>query len=84
MSRQIPFYDHYTAEIVSPWWLYVLVGLNLVLLAVLIMLFPPLVVYLVASFLLFDGAVFLLIGFRLRRFKKRYTQWRAWLWEPLT
>ena len=84
MVRQMLFYDNYTNEIISPWWLYLLLGLNLVLLAVLLIVFPPLVAYLIASFLLFDGAIFILIGFRLWRFKKRYQQWRKSLWEPLS
>ena len=80
MFREEVFYDNYTEEIISPWWLYLLLGLNLVLLALLIVMFPPLVAYLIAGFLLFDGAVFLLIAYRLWRFKKRCQQWRAsWL-----
>jgi uncharacterized membrane protein HdeD (DUF308 family) len=77
MFREEAFYDNYTEEIISPWWLYLLLGLNLILLALLIVMFPPLVAYLIAGFLLFDGAVFLLIAYRLWRFKKRYRDWRA-------
>ncbi|HWP42905.1 MAG TPA: hypothetical protein VNO14_06710 [Blastocatellia bacterium] len=83
MFRQIVFYDNYTSEIVSAWWLYLLLGLNLILLAVLILLFPPLVAYLIAAFLIFDGAVFLLIAYRLWQFKRHYREWRESLWEPL-
>lgn len=77
MFREEAFYDNYTEEIISPWWLYLLLGLNLILLALLIVMFPPLVAYLIAGFLLFDGAVFLLIAYRLWRLKKRYRDWRA-------
>ncbi len=83
MFREIVFYDNYTNEIISPWWLYLLVGLNLVMLGVLIILFPPLIAYLIAGFLIFDGIVFLLIAYRLRQFKRRYEQWRRTFWDPL-
>jgi uncharacterized membrane protein HdeD (DUF308 family) len=82
MFRQILFYDNYTREIISPWWLYLLLGANLILLAALIILFPPLAAYLIAGFLLFDGVLFLLIAYRLWQFKRRYRQWRESLWEP--
>lgn len=57
-------------------------SLNLILLAMLIVMFPPLVAYLIAGFLLFDGAVFLLMAYRLWRFKKRSSQCRASWVQP--
>jgi hypothetical protein len=82
MFRQIIFYDKYTSEIISPWWVYLLLGLNLILLAALIILFPELLAYLVAAFLIFDGTLFLWMAYRVRKFKRLYNQWRESLWEP--
>lgn len=81
MFREIRFYDDYTREVTSPAWLYMLLGLSLILLAVLIMLMPELLAYLVAGFLLFDGLVLLVIGWRLRRFARLYHRWRDELWS---
>jgi hypothetical protein len=83
MFRQIIFYDNYTNEIISPWWVYLLLGVNLILLAALIIMFPELVAYLVAGFLIFDGVLFLWIAYRMRKFKRLYREWRKSLWEPL-
>ena len=82
MFRDVRFYDSYTEQIASSWWLYLLLGLNLILLAVLIILFPALVAYLVAAFLLFDGVLFLVIGWQLRRLSRLYSRWREELWTP--
>jgi hypothetical protein len=82
MFRQIIFYDNYTNEIISPWWVYLLLGVNLILLAALIIMFPELVAYLVAGFLIFDGVLFLWIAYRMRKFKRLYREWRDSLWEP--
>jgi hypothetical protein len=57
-----------------------LLGLSLILLAVLIMLMPELLAYLVAAFLLFDGLLFLVIGWQLRRFARLYSRWRDEWW----
>jgi hypothetical protein len=73
--------DIFTREIVSPGWLYLLPGLSLILLAVLIMLMPELLAYLVAAFLLFDGLLFLVIGWQLRRFARHYGRWREEMWS---
>jgi uncharacterized membrane protein HdeD (DUF308 family) len=81
MFREIRFYDSYTREIASPGWLYMLLGVSLILLAVLIMLMPELLAYLVAAFLLFDGLLFLVIGWQLRRFARRYNRWREEMWS---
>lgn len=80
MFREIRFYDRYTREIASPGWLYLLLGLSLILLAVLILLMPELLAYLVAAFLLFDGVLFLIIGWQLRRFARLYNRWREEMW----
>lgn len=83
MFRELRFYDSYTREIASPAWLYLLVGFSLILLAVLIMVMPELLAYLVAAFLLFDGLLFVVIGWQLRRFARRYDRWRQEWWTPL-
>jgi hypothetical protein len=82
MFRQIVFYHNYTNEIISPWWVYLLLGVNLILLAALIVMFPELVAYLVAGFLIFDGVLFLWIAYRMWKFKRLYREWRESLWEP--
>jgi hypothetical protein len=46
-----------------------------------IMLMPELLAYLVAAFLLFDGVLFLVIGWRLRRFARLYGRWREEMWS---
>ena len=76
MNSDARFYDSYTRQIVSPWWLYLLLGLNLILLAILIMIFPELLAYLVAAFLLIDGLLFLVIGWQVRRLARLYKGWR--------
>lgn len=37
MFRSTDFYDHLTSHIVSPWWLYLIMGVNFLLLAVLVL-----------------------------------------------
>ena len=81
MSRELHLYDSYIRQIAGPWWLYLLLGLNLVLLAMLIMVFPELLAYLVAGFLLFDGLLFIGIGWQLRRLANLYNRWRQ-EWSP--
>lgn len=46
-----------------------------------IMLMPKLLAYLVAAFLLFDGVLFLVIGWQLRRFARLYGRWREEMWS---
>lgn len=81
MFREIRFYDSYTRELASPGWLYLVLGASLVVLAVLIILMPELLAYLVAAFLFFDGLVFLVIGWQLRRFARLYSRWRDEWWS---
>ena len=40
MFREVVFYDSYTNELSSTWWLYLLEGISLILLGVLIMMMP--------------------------------------------
>jgi len=82
MFREIRFYDDYTDAVAAPAWLFGLMGVNFLLLGVLILLFPQLLAYLVAVFLLFDGLVLLLVAWKFWRFKKLYRRWREELWLP--
>lgn len=82
MFREIRFYDNYTATLSSPWWLFALLGGNFILLGILILIFPELLAWLVAAFLIFDGALLLGIGWQLRRLKRRYERWRDDWWLP--
>jgi uncharacterized membrane protein HdeD (DUF308 family) len=82
MFREIRFYDDYTDAVASPGWMFCLLGLNFIALGLLILLFPQLLAYLVAGFLLFNGIVLLAVAWKFRRFKKLYRQWRDTLWLP--
>jgi uncharacterized membrane protein HdeD (DUF308 family) len=82
MFREIRFYDDYTDAVTAPWWLFCLLGLNFILLGVLIVIFPELLAYLAAAFLLCNGLVLLLVGWKFRRFKKLYRGWRETQWQP--
>jgi hypothetical protein len=42
---------------------------------------PELLAYLVAAFLLFDGLLFLVIGWQLRRFARLYNRWWDEWWS---
>ena len=55
----------------SPWWLYLLFGLNLILLSVLIILFPDLLSLIVSAFLMMDGVMLLVLSFTVLRINKK-------------
>lgn len=82
MFREIRFYDNYTSEVASPWWLFLGLGLNFLLLGLLIVLFPQLLAWLAGAFLCLNGAILLAIAWRYRRLKKLYEQWRDEWWMP--
>jgi len=82
MFREIRFYDDYTDAVAGPGWMFCLLGLNFILLGALIVLFPQLLAWLAAGFLLFNGLVLLLIAWKFRRFKQQYRRWREELWLP--
>jgi hypothetical protein len=46
----------------SPWWLYLLFGLNLIFLSIMIILFPDLLSLIVAAFLIMDGVMLLVLA----------------------
>ena len=82
MFREIRFYDDYTSAVASPWWIFALLCADFVLLSVLIFIFPQLLAWLVAGFLLVNGLVLLGVAWKLWRFKKLYGKWRETLWLP--
>jgi uncharacterized membrane protein len=71
-NEDLSYSDHYNWQASSFWWLYLVFGANLILLSILIILFPPLVAFLIAGFLLADGVILLAIAFNLWRVKKKY------------
>ncbi len=82
MFRSTLFYDHLTDFLVGPWKLYAAIGASLILAAILIFIFPNLLAYLIAFFLLLSGAMFVGIGLRLRRLRSEYQKWLEVYWEP--
>ncbi|GIV31202.1 MAG: hypothetical protein KatS3mg029_0553 [Saprospiraceae bacterium] len=80
MFNRIEFYDNLTGHLVSPWWIYLVIGVNLVLLSILIFFFPDLLAYLVAAFLLINGIFFLSLAIQLRKLRKKYEEWRKRYW----
>ncbi len=56
-----------------PWWLVFLFGINLVLLALLIFIFPAILAYVFAAFLLFAGILLISWGLKLKKtYNNRY------------
>ena len=80
MFKTTEFYDHLTNHLVSPWRLYFLMGISFVAFALLIFVFPDALAYLAASFLMFNGILFLLMGFRMKSLRSRYKNWKDDLW----
>lgn len=76
MSR-MDFYNSLTKFLVGPWWMYFLLGLNFVGLAVLILIYPQFLAYLIAAFLMVNGVIFLALAIRSWRLKHHYRYWRA-------
>ncbi len=82
MFREIRFYDDYTEAVASPGKWFGALGLNFLLLGLLIVIFPDLLAWLVAAFLILAGAGLLVVAWQFRRFKQLYRQWRESLWSP--
>jgi len=55
----------------SPWWLYLVFGINLFFLSVLIILFPDLLSLIVSAFLIMDGVMLLVLAFTVLRINKK-------------
>ncbi|GAB4246408.1 MAG: hypothetical protein Tsb0034_25360 [Ekhidna sp.] len=80
MFRTTAYYDRLTSFFSTPWWMYLLMGINFILLAVLIMLYPELLAYLVAGFLLFNGLLMVILAFRYKSLRKKYRGWKNEYW----
>ncbi len=63
-----------------PWKPLALLGGNLVVLAVLIFVFPALLAYLIAAFLLFNGSLLLAAAYHLRRAERGPAELGAVYW----
>lgn len=74
---KIEFYDNLTKHIVSSWWMYLILGVNFILLAIFILLFPDLLAYLVATFLLANGIVFVILAWATKGIKGKYVEWKG-------
>jgi uncharacterized membrane protein HdeD (DUF308 family) len=72
MFKSVTFFDSYTREISSTWWLFLLEGLLLIGLGILVALMPTLLVGLVAAVFIVLGAMMLVTAFRVRRLRRRY------------
>jgi hypothetical protein len=80
MFKGVTFFDRYTREISSTWWLFLLEGLWLIGLGVLIVIVPSLLVALVASVFVVLGAMMLMTAWRLRSLRGRYEMLKQEWW----
>jgi len=80
MFKTTAYYDRLTSFFSTPWWMYLLMGINFILLSVLIMLYPELLAYLVAGFLLFNGLLMVILAFRYRSLRERNRGWQEEFW----
>lgn len=67
MLRIIHFYENGRAGITLPWWIFAVLGMDLILLGLLIVIFPRLLVWLIAGCLMFSGFLLLGIGWKFWR-----------------
>ena len=74
------YYDRFTNFFATPWWMFLLMGFNFILLAILIMIYPELLTFLVAGFLLFNGLLMVVLAFRYKSLKKKYKNWKSSYW----
>ena len=72
MFKGVTFFDSYTREISSTWWLFLLEGLCLIGFGILVALMPTILVALVSAVLIVLGAMMLVTAFRVRRLRRRY------------
>ena len=80
MFRTTEYYDQFTNFFATPWWMYLLMGVNFIILAILIMIYPELLAFLVAAFLLFNGLLLVVLAFRYKSLKKKYRNWKSSFW----
>jgi len=74
---KIGFYDDLTKYLFSPWWMYMFLGLNFIILAILVFIFPEFLAWLVAAFLFVSGLIFLGIAWNSWRIRHRYNGWKS-------
>jgi len=74
---KVEFYNDLVKYVSSPWWMYLFLGLNFMLVAVLIFIFPEFLVWLVAAFLMANGLLFLGIARIVWRLRSRYQKWQT-------
>jgi uncharacterized membrane protein HdeD (DUF308 family) len=72
MFKGVTFFDSYTREIRSTWWLFLLEGLWLIGLGVLVALMPSLLVALVSAVFIVLGLMTLATAFRVRGLRRHY------------
>jgi len=80
MFRTIDYYDQLTRFFTAPWWLYLLMGINFILLAILIIIYPELLAYLVAGFLLLNGLILIVLAFKFKGLRSQYKKWKNTYW----
>jgi uncharacterized membrane protein HdeD (DUF308 family) len=72
MFKSVSFFDSYTREISSTWWLFLLEGLWLIGLGVLIAIMPSLLVALVSAVFIVLGVMTLVTAVRVRGLRRQY------------
>jgi uncharacterized membrane protein HdeD (DUF308 family) len=72
MFKSVTFFDSYTREISSTWWLFLLEGLCLIAFGILVAVMPTILVALVSAVFIVLGAMMLVTAFRVRRVRRRY------------
>ena len=72
MFKSVGFFDSYTREISSTWWLFLLEGLWLMGLGVLIAVMPSLLVALVSAVFVVLGIMTLVTAVRVRGLRRQY------------
>ena len=72
MFKGVTFFDSYTREISSTWWLFLLEGLCSIGFGILVAVMPTILVALVSAVFIVLGAMMLVTAFRVRRLRRRY------------
>jgi uncharacterized membrane protein HdeD (DUF308 family) len=80
MFKSVGFFDSYTREISSTWWLFLLEGLWLMGLGVLIAVMPSLLVALVSAVFVVLGIMTLATALRVRGLRRQYEALKREWW----
>lgn len=83
MFRTTDYYDRLTNFFATPWWMYLLMGINFIILAILILIYPELLAFLVAGFLLLNGILMVVLAFRYHSLKKKSRNWKSTYWREV-